>query len=36
MLELLNDPAFIRNIGDRGVRDLEAARRYSGRRGPEP
>lgn len=28
MLELLNDPSFLRNIGDRGVRDLEAARRY--------
>ena len=28
MLELLNDPAFIRNIGDRGVRDLEGARGY--------
>lgn len=27
-LELLNDPSYIRNIGDRGVRDLEAARRY--------
>ena len=23
MLELLNDPDFIRNIGDRGVRTLE-------------
>jgi ribosomal-protein-alanine N-acetyltransferase len=28
VLELLNDPSFIRNIGDRGVRDLEGARRY--------
>jgi RimJ/RimL family protein N-acetyltransferase len=28
MLELLNDPDFIRNIGDRGVRTLEEARRY--------
>jgi RimJ/RimL family protein N-acetyltransferase len=28
MLELLNDPSFIRNIGDRGVRDLEGARSY--------
>jgi RimJ/RimL family protein N-acetyltransferase len=28
MLELLNDPSFIRNIGDRGVRDLEGARDY--------
>ncbi len=31
MLELLNDPSFIRNIGDRGVRDLEGARDYIGR-----
>lgn len=28
ILELLNDPSFIRNIGDRGVRDLEGARGY--------
>ena len=28
ILELLNDPEFIRNIGDRGVRSLEDARRY--------
>jgi RimJ/RimL family protein N-acetyltransferase len=28
MLELLNDPSFIRNIGDRGVRTEEQARRY--------
>jgi RimJ/RimL family protein N-acetyltransferase len=28
ILELLNDPEFIRNIADRGVRTLEAARRY--------
>jgi RimJ/RimL family protein N-acetyltransferase len=28
MLELLNDPAYIRNIADRGVRDLDGARRY--------
>jgi ribosomal-protein-alanine N-acetyltransferase len=28
MLELLNDPDFIRNIGDRGVRTLEEARQY--------
>lgn len=28
VLELLNDPSFIRNIGDRGVRDVESARRY--------
>jgi [ribosomal protein S5]-alanine N-acetyltransferase len=28
MLQLLNDPSFIRNIGDRGVRDIEGARRY--------
>lgn len=28
ILELLNSPGFIDNIGDRGVRDLEGARRY--------
>ena len=28
ILELLNDPAFIRNIGDRGVRTLAAADEY--------
>jgi RimJ/RimL family protein N-acetyltransferase len=28
MLALLNDPAFIRNVADRGVRTLEAARDY--------
>jgi ribosomal-protein-alanine N-acetyltransferase len=28
VLELLNEPGFIDNIGDRGVRDLEGARRY--------
>lgn len=28
VLELLNDPGWIRNIGDRGVRDLEGARAY--------
>ncbi|WP_232310298.1 GNAT family N-acetyltransferase [Pseudoxanthomonas mexicana] len=28
MLELLNDPAFIRHIADRGVRTLEQARDY--------
>jgi [ribosomal protein S5]-alanine N-acetyltransferase len=28
MLELLNQPSFIRNIGDRGARDLAGARRY--------
>lgn len=28
VLELLNEPSFIGNIGDRGVRDLEDARRY--------
>lgn len=27
-LELLNDPSFIQNIGDRGVRTPEEARRY--------
>jgi len=28
ILELLNEPAFIANIRDSGVRDLEGARRY--------
>jgi [ribosomal protein S5]-alanine N-acetyltransferase len=28
MVELLNDPSFIRNIGDRGVRTLDEAREY--------
>jgi RimJ/RimL family protein N-acetyltransferase len=28
MLGLLNEPSFIRNIGDRGVRTIEAARQY--------
>lgn len=28
MLELLNEPSYIRNIADRGVRDLDGARRY--------
>lgn len=28
ILELLNEPSFIRNIGDRGVRTLEDARAY--------
>jgi [ribosomal protein S5]-alanine N-acetyltransferase len=28
MLRLLTDPSFIRNIGDRGVRDVESARGY--------
>jgi len=28
MLELLNDPSFIANIGDRGVRSVEDAARY--------
>lgn len=28
VLELLNDPGFLANIGDRGVRDLDGARRY--------
>jgi ribosomal-protein-alanine N-acetyltransferase len=28
MLGLLNEPSFIRNIGDRGVRTIEAARDY--------
>jgi RimJ/RimL family protein N-acetyltransferase len=30
ILELLNEPEFIRNIGDREVRSLEDARRYIG------
>lgn len=29
MLQLLNDPSFIQNIGDRGVRTEEAALRYT-------
>ena len=33
ILELLNDPSFVTNIGDRGVRTLEAARAYI-RNGP--
>jgi RimJ/RimL family protein N-acetyltransferase len=28
MLELLNEPSYMLNIADRGVRDLEGARRY--------
>ncbi|MBZ0289961.1 MAG: GNAT family N-acetyltransferase [Anaerolineae bacterium] len=28
ILELLNEPAYIKNIGDRGVRNLDDARRY--------
>ena len=28
VLELLNDPGWVRNIGDRGVRSVEAARAY--------
>jgi RimJ/RimL family protein N-acetyltransferase len=28
MLQLLNEPSFIANIGDRGVRTLEGARKY--------
>ncbi|TQV76061.1 GNAT family N-acetyltransferase [Exilibacterium tricleocarpae] len=28
MLDLLNQPAFLRNIGDRGVRTLDDARNY--------
>jgi RimJ/RimL family protein N-acetyltransferase len=28
VLRLLNDPSFLRYIGDRGVRDLDDARRY--------
>jgi RimJ/RimL family protein N-acetyltransferase len=33
VLELLNDPDFIRQIADRGVRDLDSARQYL-RNGP--
>ena len=33
ILELLNDPSFIRNIGDRRVRTLDGARAYI-RKGP--
>ena len=32
VLELLNDPGWIANIGDRGVRTLEQARAYIGER----
>jgi RimJ/RimL family protein N-acetyltransferase len=28
ILKLLNEPGFVDNIGDRGVRDLDSARRY--------
>ena len=28
VLELLNEPGFLQNIGDRGVRDLDGARGY--------
>lgn len=28
VLKLLNEEGFLKNIGDRGVRDLESARRY--------
>lgn len=28
ILELVNDPDWLRNIGDKGVRDLDDARRY--------
>jgi RimJ/RimL family protein N-acetyltransferase len=33
ILELLNEPGFLENIGDRGVRDLESARGYIARAG---
>ena len=33
ILELLNDPDFIRQVGDRGVHDLDSAREYL-RKGP--
>lgn len=32
VLELLNDPDFVRHVGDRGVRTLDEARRYVGER----
>lgn len=32
VLELLNEPAYKRNIGDRGLRTLDDARRYIGER----
>lgn len=28
IVELLNDPAFLRNVGDKGVRKIEDARQY--------
>lgn len=28
ILELLNDPAFVRNVGDKGVRTIDDARQY--------
>ena len=28
ILELVNEPAWIRNIGDRGIRTIDAAREY--------
>ncbi len=34
ILDLLNDPGFLRNIGDRGVRTLEEAQHYI-RTGPQ-
>jgi RimJ/RimL family protein N-acetyltransferase len=34
ILELLNEPSFLRFIGDRGVRDRDGAREYN-RKGPE-
>jgi len=33
VVELLNQPSFLQNIGDRGVRDVESAQRYL-REGP--
>nr|WP_316642517.1 GNAT family N-acetyltransferase [uncultured Roseateles sp.] len=34
MLQLVNEPAFIQNIGDREVRDLAQAQAYTERSGP--
>jgi len=34
MLQLVNEPAFIQNIGDREVRDLAQAEAYTERSGP--
>lgn len=34
ILELVNEPAFHQNIGDKGIRDLEGARSYIQNAGP--